>query len=113
MFVQLNLLVLVLLAQVNQFVVVMFLSGPVSTSIFCPDKPIIGSNIHSNKLANVSSACPSTPIYSSRACPSKLLFVITVCANKLFCTNNVYVCLSEPASVSDVCLNKPISGSNV
>ena len=93
--------------------VVMFLSGPVSTSIFCPSKPIIGSNIHSNKLANVRSACPSTLIYSSSACPSKLVFVIIVCANKPFCNSNVDVCLSEPASVGDVCLNKPISGSNV
>ena len=79
------------------------LSEHVSTIIFHPSKPIIGSNVRSSKPVSDSSVCSSKPIFGSSVRASKPIRTINVRASKP---------VSEHVRVSDVRPSEPISSSH-
>ena len=79
------------------------LSEHVSTIIFHPSKPIIGSNVRSSKPVSDSSVCSSKPIFGSSVCASKPIRAINVRASKR---------VSEHVRVSDVCPSEPIGSTH-
>ena len=114
MFLQVNLLVLVLFLQIEPLVIEMSVRKKLSllvrlaevnpfVVVLLPSKPIIGSNIRSSNPVGASSICPSKPIFghSDRAC--KPIRVINIRASKP---------VSEHVSVSDVRPSEPTNFSH-
>ena len=100
---------LVLLVEVNPFVGSnVSLSEHVSTIIFHPSKPIIGSNFCSSKPVSDSSVCSSEPIFGSSVRASKPIRTINVRASKPV-SEHVRVIVRA----SNIRPSKTVSASNV